>query len=125
MTQPNIVNREKASSHPLQPGRFYTGFITFVDSSGRVDVRVNDLNTSFSKVLPVGATSLNKLSVNDSVVCTFTNEFFNELIVLGHTKIKNDVFASKTVVESLLSTITSLQNQIVSLGQRVTALENA
>ena len=125
MTQPNIVNREKASSHPLQPGRFYTGSITYVDSSGRVDVKIGDLGTSFSKVLPVGVTSLNKLSVNDSVVCTFTDEFFKELIVLGHTKIKQDVFASKTVVESMLATITSLQNQIVSLTQRVTTLENA
>jgi hypothetical protein len=125
MTQPNIINREKSSSHPLQPGRFYTGSITYVDSSGRVDVKIGDLGTSFSKVLPVGVTSLNKLSVNDSVVCTFTDEFFKELIVLGHTKIKQDVFASKTVVESMLATITSLQNQIVSLSQRVTTLENA
>jgi hypothetical protein len=58
-------------------------------------------------------------------MCTFTDEFFKELIVIGHTKIKNDVFASKTVVESMLATITSLQNQIVTLGQRVTALENS
>lgn len=125
MAKPNIINREKASSHPLQPGRFYTGSVTSVDSSGRVDVSVSALGTSFSKVLPVGVTSLNKLSVNDSVMCTFTDEFFKELIVIGHTKIKNDVFASKTVVESMLATITSLQNQIVTLGQRVTALENS
>jgi hypothetical protein len=125
MSKPNIVNREKASSHPLQSGRFYTGSVTFVDSSGRVDVTVGDLGTSFSRVLPVGSTGLNKLSVNDSVLCTFADEFFTELIVLGHSKIKNDVFASKTVVESLVATITSLQNQIVSLNQRVTALENA
>jgi hypothetical protein len=125
MAQPNLVNREKASSHPLKPGQFYTGSVTFVDSSGRVDVTIGNLGTSFSRVLPVGSTTLNKLSVNDSVVCTFTDEFFTELIVLGHTKIKNDVFASKTVVDSLVSTITSLQNQIVVLNQRVTALENA
>jgi hypothetical protein len=125
MTQPDIVNREKSSSHPLQPGRFYTGSITSVDSSGHVVVKISDLGTSFSKVLPLGVTSLNKLSVNDSVVCTFTDEFFKEVIVLGHKKIKNDVFASKTVVESLVATITSLQNQIVVLNQRVTALENA
>jgi hypothetical protein len=65
------------------------------------------------------------MAKGDIVVCTFSDEFFTDLIVFGSSKIKADVFASKTVVTSLLATITSLQSQITSLNQRVTALENA
>jgi hypothetical protein len=65
------------------------------------------------------------MTKGDVVTCTFSDEFFTELVVFGSSKIKADVFASKTVVENLLSTITSLQNQIIVLNQRVTALENA
>ena len=125
MASPDIVNREKGSSHPLKPGKFYNGTVTFVDASGRVTVNVKSLGATFGPVAPVGVTTLNKMVKGDIVMCTFSDEFFNELIVFGSSKIKADVFASKTVVESLLATITSLQNQIISLGQRVTALENA
>lgn len=125
MVTPNIVNREKGSSHPLKPGQFYKGTVKHVDSSGRVTVKIKSLGASFEKVTPIGVTTLNKLEKNDIVTCTFTDEFFTDLVVFGSTKIKADVFASKTVVESLLSTITSLQNQIISLNNRVTALENA
>ena len=109
----------------MRPGKFYTGIVTAVDSSGRVTVKVQNLGASYGPVMPLGTTTLNKLVVNDTVSCTFTDEFFTDLIVLGPNKVKNDVFAAKTVVESLLATITSLQNQIISLNNRVTALENA
>lgn len=125
MATPDIVNRAKSSSHPLRPGNFYTGIVTAVDSSGRVTVKVQNLGASYGPVMPLGTTTLNKLVVNDTVSCTFTDEFFTDLIVLGPNRIKNDVFAAKTVVESMLATITSLQNQIISLNNRVTALENA
>jgi hypothetical protein len=125
MASPDIVNREKGSSHPLKPGKFYDGIVTYVDSSGRVTVNVKSLGATFGPVTPIGLTTLNKMTKNDVVKCTFTDEFFTDLVVFGSTKIKADVFASKTVVESLLSTITSLQNQIISLNNRVTALENA
>jgi hypothetical protein len=125
MVSPNIVNREKGSSHPLKPGQYYKGSVEYVDASGRVTVHVKALGATFGPVAPVGVTTLNKLQKNDVVTCTFTDEFFTELVVFGSSKIKADVFASKTVVENLLSTITSLQNQIVVLNQRVTALENA
>jgi hypothetical protein len=125
MATPDIVNREKGSSHPLKPGQFYKGIVEYVDASGQVTVNVKGLGSTFGPVMPVGVTTLNKFVKNDVVTCTFTDEFFTELVVLGSSKIKADVFASKTVVESLVTTITSLQNQIVVLNQRVTALENA
>jgi hypothetical protein len=124
MATPNIVNREKGSSHPLKPGQFYKGSVEYVDASGRVTVNVKALGATFGPTMPLGSTTLNKLVKNDVVTCTFTDEFFTDIVVLGSSKIKADVFASKTVVENLLSTITSLQNQIISLNQRVTALEN-
>lgn len=125
MSGPNIVNRDKSSSHPLKPGKFFTGVVTFVDPSGRVTVKVGSIGSTFGPIAPIGVTTLNRLVRGDNVICTFTDEFFTDLIVLGSSKIKNDVFASKTVVESLLSTIVSLQNQIITLNQRVTALEIA
>jgi hypothetical protein len=125
MATPNIVNREKGSSHPLKPGQFYKGSVEYVDASGRVTVNVKALGATFGPVTPVGVTTLNKLVKNDVVTCTFTDEFFTELLVFGSSKIKADVFASRTVVESLVATIQSLQNQIITLNQRVTALENA
>jgi hypothetical protein len=125
MATPNIVNREKGSSHPLRPGQFYKGSVQYVDASGLVTVKVNSLGATFGPVAPIGVTTLNKLKKNDVVTCTFSDEFFTELVVFGSSKITADVFASKTVVESLVTTITSLQNQIVVLGQRITTLENA
>jgi hypothetical protein len=125
MVSPNIVNREKGSSHPLKPGQFYKGSVEYVDASGQVTVNIRALGSTFGPTLPLGSTTLNKLVKNDVVTCTFTDEFFTDVIVLGSSNIKADVFASKTVVESLVTTITSLQNQIVVLGQRITALENA
>lgn len=125
MATPEIVNRQKASSHPLKPGNFYTGIVTAVDSSGRVTVKVQNLGASYGPLMPLGTTTLNKLSVNDTVTCTFTDEYFTDLIVFGSSRAKTDVFASKTLVDSINATITSLQNQIISLSNRVTALENA
>lgn len=118
MATPDIVNREKASSHPLKPGSFYTGIVTAVDTSGRVTVKVQNLGASYGPVMPVGTTALNKLAVNDTVACTFTDEFFTDLLVFGSNKVKNDVFAAKTVVDALISTVNSL-------AARVTALEGA
>lgn len=125
MASPSIVNRDKGSSHPLKPGKFYNGTVTFVDPSGRVTVNVKPLGATFGPIFPVGVTTLNKMIKGDVVMCTFTDEFFTDLVVFGSSKIKADVFASKTIVESLLATVVSLQNQIISLNQRVTALENA
>lgn len=125
MASPDIVNREKGSSHPLKSGKFYNGTVTFVDASGRVTVNVKALGATFGPVVPIGVTTLNKMVKGDIVTCTFSDEFFKELIVFGSSKIKADVYASKTVVENLLATVTSLQNQITALSLRVTALENA
>jgi hypothetical protein len=123
--RPDIVNSQKASTHRLAPGRFYKASVTSVDSSGKVFVKVNELGTSYGPITPIGTTTLNKLSAGDSVQCTFTDEFFTELMVIGSAKNKQDVYASKTLVQTLVTTITSLQNQIIALNQRVTALENA
>jgi phage/conjugal plasmid C-4 type zinc finger TraR family protein len=46
MASPDIVNREKGSSHPLKPGKFYNGTVTYVDASGRVTVNVKSLGKS-------------------------------------------------------------------------------
>jgi hypothetical protein len=115
MGSPDIVNREKGSSHPLKPGKFYKGSVEYVDASGQVTVNIRALGATFGPTLPLGSTTLNKLAKNDVVMCTFTDEFFTDLIVFGSSKIKADVFASKTVVDNLLSTIASLEARIEAL----------
>jgi hypothetical protein len=116
--RPDIVNSQKASTHRLTPGRFFKASVTSVDSAGRVFVSVPDLGASYGPITPLGTTTLNKLSSGDSVQCTFTDEFFTELLVIGSSKNKADVYASKAVVDALISVINSLT-------ARVTALENA
>jgi hypothetical protein len=120
MAVPNIVTTDsaKGSSHPLVAGSFYSGIVTSVDSSGRVEVKIPALGTTYGPVTPVGTTELNKLSVNDVAVCTFTDEFVSDIVVFGSGKIKADVFASKATFDQLVSTVNSL-------AARVTALENA
>jgi hypothetical protein len=123
MATSDPINRQKASSHPLRPHQFYTGVVTAVDSSGRVTIDVKSLGASYGPIMPIGTTTLNKLVRGDTVVCTFTDEFFNDVVVFGSSRIKTDVFAAKTVVDSLLTTITNLQGQVSNLAARVTALE--
>lgn len=122
--KPDLINTQKASKHPLKPGRFYQGEVTSVDASGRVMVHVKDMG-SYGPITPIGTTTLNKLKVRDSVSFTFTDEFFTDGICFGSTRLREDVFADKQVVATLSSTVVSLQNQINALSARVTALENS
>jgi hypothetical protein len=110
--RPDIISTDKASSHPLQPGRFYSCTVESVDSVGRVTVLIHEINVSFGPVLPIGTTTRNKLSFGDSAVCTFTDEFFKEIIVFGTEKLKKDTFAGKEKFNLLID---QLQNQINSL----------
>lgn len=124
ITRPEI-DKSKAAPYPLRPGSFYDAQVTSVNESGAVNVFVRELNAHFGPIHPVGTTKLNKLKNKDNVVCTFSDESFQKMIVFGNSGIKQDVFADKEVVKSLVATITSLQNQIISLSNRVTTLENA
>lgn len=121
--RPDIINPQKASKHLLKPGRFYQGEVTSVDSSGRVMVHVKDMG-NYGPITPIGTTKLNRLKNKDTVQFTFTDEFFTDGICFGSTRMKDDVFADKTVVTTLVSTVSSLQSQINALSARITALEN-
>lgn len=121
--KPDIINRQKASSHRLRPGEFYQGVVQSVDSSGRISLKVKDLGSSFDKVLPVGTTALNRMKKGDTVWCTFTDEFATELLVFGPSKLKADVFADKLVVDQLLVRVAALEAQISSIGSSIAALE--
>lgn len=114
--RPDIVSAEKASSHPIRPGRFYSCTVQSVDSVGKVIVLINDINVPVGPVLPIGTTTRNKLSVGDSAVCTFTDEFFKEIIVFGTEKLKKDMFAGKEKFNSLVD---QLQSQINALRAEV------
>jgi hypothetical protein len=83
-----IIDRIKSSSHPLAPGRIYSGLIKMVDSHGAVTVYVQELASSYEKVVPLNTNSNSIMAVGDVVKCTFSNEFFTELVVLGLANIK-------------------------------------
>lgn len=91
--RPEIVNKTKSSSHPLKQGRFYTGTVTAVLVGGRINVKIPELGTQYGPLTPLNTTSTSRYIVGDSVKCGFADEFFNEVIVFGSTRIKEDVFA--------------------------------
>jgi hypothetical protein len=123
--RPNIINREKSSSHPLASGRFYIGRVTSVSDSGQINVTLPDLETRHGPLFPVNALSPSQYSVGDPVICTFTNEFFTELIVLGSMRVEPDATAAlATRVAALESTSTApLIARISELEEKVQALE--
>ena len=90
-----IIDRIKSSSHPLAPGRIYSGLIKSVDSRGAVTVYIQELASSFDKVVPLNTNDNSFMAIGDVVKCTFTNEFFTELVVLGLANIK-EVAAGST-----------------------------
>ena len=114
-SRPEQVSRSNAASYPLRPGRFYTGTVTSVTANGQVTVKVNSLQNSFGPVFPIGTTPYSKLSVGDSVVCTFTDEFFKDVIVFGSSRLKPDVFALKSVVTALQATVSNLAARVAAL----------
>jgi hypothetical protein len=117
--RPDIVDSRKASSHPLRPGRVYTANVTAVDTSGKVHVSLPSIGSTYGPIVPLGTTALNKYSVGDVVKCMFTDEYFNEIIVFGSSRVKEDVFASKAVVQTMQSTIATMQAQITSLQNQL------
>ena len=116
--KPNIINSQKASSHPLSPGRFYRASVTSVDAAGRVNVQIPALGVTYTDAIPLGTTQLNQLAVGDTVSCTFTDEYFNDLIVFGSAGIKNDIFASKVLFEQLLTDFGVLLARVTALETR-------
>jgi len=113
--RPDIVDRTKSSSHPLRAGRFYTGVIKSVDTRGAVVVHITELGSSYEKVVPIGTTPANHLSVGDVVKCTFADEFFNELIVFGSAQIKDSDYPTIEQYNSLLSTVNDLVSRVETL----------
>ena len=51
----------------------------------------------------------------DTAICTFTDEFFKELIVFGHATISEDVFADRKKVAELEQTIKDLVSRLETL----------
>lgn len=113
--RPDIVNREKASSHPMRPGRFYSATVTSVTAQGAVNVNIQELGINVGPVIPLGTTALNKCAKGDSVQCTFSDEFASKVVVFGPNNIKADVFASKELFEALIDRVDQLEAQLDAL----------
>ena len=106
--RPDIVSKSKASSHPLAPGRFYTGIVKSVDAKGFVSVRVMELGSTFEKVMPLNTTPNSHFSVGDSVKCGFSDEFFTELIVYGSAGVRSDMHPTIAQYDALLESVSSI-----------------
>lgn len=105
--RPDIVSKSKASSHPLAPGRFYTGIVKSVDAKGFVSVRVMELGSTFEKVMPLNTTPNSHFSVGDSVKCGFSDEFFTELIVYGSTGVRSDMHPTIAQYDALVASVSN------------------
>jgi hypothetical protein len=60
-----------------------------VREDGRVFVKIPDLGNTYGPVIPLNTYLENKMSVNDPVMCSFTDEYFTNIVVLGTSKVKN------------------------------------
>lgn len=88
--RPDIIDRTKSSSHPLTAGRIYTGIVKSVTSQGVISVFIQELGSTYEKVVPLNTNPSNISTVGDHVKCVFTDEFFKELVVLGSARIKTE-----------------------------------
>lgn len=125
MYKPEVVNREKASSHPAKAGRLHYGVVESVDNSGRVNVNIRSMNATFGPVSALWTTPVNKMKRGDVVICGFTDEFFNEIVVFGPSKIKPDVFAEKVVVDDLIERVVALEAIVSALGAQAAAIQSS
>lgn len=138
--RPDIISRDKASAHPLKPGRFYTGIIKSVDSRGAVSVYVSELGSTFDKITPLNTSPNSHLSIGDCVKCSFADEFFTDLIVFGSTKILSNRYPTMEQHQALLAVVNNLPTSgsyptieqyqalvavVNSLSARLTELEGA
>lgn len=105
--RPDIVSRNKSSSHPLAPGRVYTGIVKSVDAKGFVSVRVMELGSTFEKVMPLNTTPNSRLAVGNSVKCGFSDEFFTELIIYGSAGVRSDMHPTIAQYDALLESISN------------------
>jgi len=117
MSRPDIVDKSKASSHPLRPGRFYTARVKKVHTDGKISVFVQELGLNIGPVTPIGLTDVNTYSVDDYVKCTFSDEFFNELIIFGNVVKKENIFALKSELDTLSSTVTTISSGLFVVEQ--------
>jgi hypothetical protein len=110
------VNRQKASSHPLVGGKTYKGVIKAV-VNGRAVVAVDDLGVTYNDVEFVGNTNNYSMSINDRVLCVFTEGKTRDLFIIGAYNKKADTFVTKAKFNALID---ELENR---LGLPSNALE--
>ena len=80
---PQIVRRDKASKHLRQPGEIHQGIVTSVKDDGRVFVKIPGLGITSGPITPVNSSPSNRLSVGDTVICSFNNIYNSSLVVFG------------------------------------------
>ena len=100
--RPDIISKNKSSSHPLASGRVYTGIVKSVDAKGFISVKVMELGSTFEKVMPLNTTPNSHFSVGDSVKCGFSDEFFTELIIYGSAGVRSDMHPTITQYDTLV-----------------------
>ncbi len=80
---PQIVRRDKASKHLRQPGEIHQGIVTSVKDDGRVFVKIPGLGITSGPITPVNSSPSKRLSVGDTVICSFNNIYNSSLVVFG------------------------------------------
>lgn len=89
-----IVNREKASSHPLAPGGLYIGIVKSLLTDGRVNVYVPRLNMMYGPLRIAGQSAITKIEPEQQVVIAFMNSGVSEVVVIADLDINPKILKS-------------------------------
>lgn len=81
--EPKLISRTKSSSHVREPGRIYQAIVTSVREDGRVFVRIPTLSVDVGPILPLNTSPSKRLSINDTVACSFTDSYNSSLVIFG------------------------------------------
>lgn len=109
------INRSKSSNHPSNGIGIFTGTVlSFVN--GRANILVEAMNATYLNVQYAGKTNALKLKKNDKVLCAFLNQKTEEIVILGATNSKVDVFATvvkfNALIDQLQTHINSLKSEL-------------
>lgn len=100
----NVVNRDKASSHPSPMGGIYVGIVKTVVADGRVFVSIPKLGNTIGPLRVINSNINNPLVADEQVLCAFTSMSNDEMYVLGYVN-SRDIFTPDLTTPSTGQTL--------------------
>lgn len=118
------INRSKASNHPSNGIGIFTGTVLSF-ANGKANIVIEGMNAPFLNVQYVGKTNTVTLKKNDKVLCAFLNQKTEEIVILGATNSKVDVFATVVKFNALIDQLQTYINLLrIELGESAISLQS-